>query len=376
MRILVLADDFSGAAETAGIGWRFGLPVRLLRQPPKDVVFAGMTVVDTDSRGLAPSAAAERVRTYLRSTPRGSFDLVYKKIDSVLRGPVMAEVDAVARALKFTSALLLPQNPSRGRTIEGGVYRIDGIPLAETEFARDPEYPARSSEVCELLGPARLPVTVANAATVDQVRAWAGAIDPTTLPVGGADFLRSILQLRGLHEHSERHIPALQRPALIACGSASARAAESAARARSIGLAIFPMPATDADRDPWIAAVARALRDHGRAMMTIHRPIDPAPDAPRRLTEQFTAAVRDVAILADPATLLVAGGATAAGVCDCLRMSSFEVTAELEAGVVALRAVTDNPDEPAVAGAESSPIIVVKPGSYPWPEEVWKLLAS
>lgn len=53
-----------------------------------------------------------------------------------------------------TGTLLVPANPSRGRIIRDGRYFVDGIPLNEPAFARDPEHPPRSSSVAEMLGDA------------------------------------------------------------------------------------------------------------------------------------------------------------------------------------------------------------------------------
>ena len=48
-RVLVIADDLSGAAEIAGVGLRYGLPTRLLRERPVECG-EGLTVIDSDSR--------------------------------------------------------------------------------------------------------------------------------------------------------------------------------------------------------------------------------------------------------------------------------------------------------------------------------------
>lgn len=65
---------------------------------------------------------------------------IYNKTDSVLRGNVTHEVEAVIQALGLDGVLLVPANPSLGRTIEGGRYFVRGRPLHETEFARDPRH--------------------------------------------------------------------------------------------------------------------------------------------------------------------------------------------------------------------------------------------
>src|SRR3954468_20381794 len=130
-RGLVIADDLTGAAEIAGIGHRFGLATRLLRKPataPGDDSNEGLLVLDTDSRSQRPADAAETVRRFVDRLREQPFDLIFKKTDSALRGPVLAEVQSLATAFAKTGALLVPQNPSRGRTIRGSRYYIDLMP--------------------------------------------------------------------------------------------------------------------------------------------------------------------------------------------------------------------------------------------------------
>src|SRR3954447_934164 len=204
-RVLVIADDLTGAAEIAGIGSRYGLPTRLVRDQLVQRPEGGLTVIDTDSRLLPASEAAATVWKFVEPLRAGQFDLVFKKSDSVLRGPVLAEIDAMLTALGRASALLVPQNPSRGRVIRGGEYQVEGVPLYASAFANDPQYPARTSNVLELLGmsPRRLTCCVESGADIaetgvpigaaddaEDVRHWAAraVIASDLLPVGGADF--------------------------------------------------------------------------------------------------------------------------------------------------------------------------------------------
>ena len=77
--------------------------------------------------------------------------LLYKKTDSVLRGHLAVELSAMLSATGRSTGLLIPANPARNRTISEGEYRIDDIPLVETEFARDPAFPICSSQVTDLV---------------------------------------------------------------------------------------------------------------------------------------------------------------------------------------------------------------------------------
>src|SRR5262245_46148285 len=115
-RALVIADDLSGAAEIAGIGTRFGLPTRLALDRV-DNFADGLTVIDSDSRSLPPVQAAQRVGQLISGVDSHHFDFIYKKTDSALRGHIVAELSAVLHQFDEPAALLLPQNPSRGRVI-------------------------------------------------------------------------------------------------------------------------------------------------------------------------------------------------------------------------------------------------------------------
>src|SRR4051794_15979800 len=111
-RILVIADDLSGAAEIAGIGHRFGLSTRLLRAPAEGQdVTSDLTVLDTDTRSHGSDGAFRAVERFVEPFARHQFDLLYKKTDSVLRGNIAVELAAVAGAFDLPLSLLVAQNP-------------------------------------------------------------------------------------------------------------------------------------------------------------------------------------------------------------------------------------------------------------------------
>ena len=211
---IVLADDLTGAAEIAAIARQAGRSVIVLTRPPDAPVDADLLVLDTDTRLLPPALAARRVRAWTsrlaRTIPRHAG--VFLKVDSVLRGPVLAQLAAVARALGRSRTLLVPANPSLGRVIRGGRYFIHGRFLHETAFASDPHHPRNTSDALALLGRARntprvclpaksteLPargVILGEAANSGDIRRWRRHLDSDTLPAGGADFFRTWLGVR------------------------------------------------------------------------------------------------------------------------------------------------------------------------------------
>src|SRR5207253_1538425 len=82
----------------------------------------------SDSRLLRATRAAQIVESLVEGVSGDEFDLIYKKTDSAMRGQILAEARALLRKLGFSGALLVAQNPSRGRVIVDGEYRINDVP--------------------------------------------------------------------------------------------------------------------------------------------------------------------------------------------------------------------------------------------------------
>jgi uncharacterized protein YgbK (DUF1537 family) len=250
MRLAIVADDLTGAADTGVQFARIGLPARvwLADGPIED----GATVFDTDSRSLAPADAAARVGA-LAERLRG-VEHVYKKVDSTVRGNVGAEVAASLRALGRRLAVLAPAFPANRRTTVGGVQRVDGVPVHESSLARDPAHPVRHATIAAALrdqcdlevaevslstvrdGARRLGdllgdlardrvgrVAVVDAESDDDLAAIAGAIarvGERCLPVGSAGLAGQIAAAWGLSAGRARP-PARRRAEriLFVCGS-------------------------------------------------------------------------------------------------------------------------------------------------------------
>ncbi len=127
-RLLILADDLSGAADCA-LGFAKTQATRVLLDVEALDAQAPVTALDLDSRRLDASAAAAR-HAALLGHPAVIGAALYKKIDSTLRGNVAAEVAALApRGL----ALVAPAYPAQGRTTRGGIQYLDGVPVDQTD---------------------------------------------------------------------------------------------------------------------------------------------------------------------------------------------------------------------------------------------------
>jgi D-threonate/D-erythronate kinase len=157
MRFCILADDLTGANATASLLKREGLPshTHLFAHPPIGCAPAslrqdGAHVLDLDTRELSGAEAAVRLAVatgWLGAAP----DLVGLRIDSTLRGPIPASIDALLTDRRRL-ALVVPAFPASGRTTRGGIHYVFGVPLAETEVVHDPHCPVTVSHVGEWIG--------------------------------------------------------------------------------------------------------------------------------------------------------------------------------------------------------------------------------
>lgn len=381
--IAAIADDFTGAAELGGVGFRHGLSSEVHTAPGLDST-AELVVVDTDSRGGGLVAARDRAAAAGQWLRARRPELAYKKVDSVLRGWVRAELEALLEALPAARALVVSANPSLGRVVREGRCLIDGWPIEQTEFARDPDHPVRSSNVLDMMGASGsepvfvrrldepLPprgITVGEASSREDVLAWARRLPEDTLAAGAAEFFHALLEVSGRPARPPAGDRAEARfPTLLVCGSSSTRTQEMLQQAGRRGIPVLMMP----ERlfrgapgpglvDSWAESVAAGLRDGGSAVVAVGRAVaTPAADLACCLAEVVARVLQRERI----GHLLAEGGATAAALARRLSWSCLAVRRELRPGVVTIHA-----QEP------QAPLLTVKPGSYAWPPEAWEWLS-
>jgi uncharacterized protein YgbK (DUF1537 family) len=77
---------------------------------------------------------------------------VFKKVDSGLRGNIGCELEALIAGLELDLGFIAPAFPEQGRTTRDGVHRLHGVPVAQTEMARDPLTPVRDSRIDRWVG--------------------------------------------------------------------------------------------------------------------------------------------------------------------------------------------------------------------------------
>lgn len=143
----IVADDLTGSMDSSGYFATRGWSTVVILDPgfPSD---ADVVVISTNSRAEEPGVARERVREAVRGLAGRA---VYKKIDSTLRGNIGVELEAAMAEMAADKAIVAPAFPAVGRTTLGGRLLVNGVAVAETQFARDPISPVKESHIPTLL---------------------------------------------------------------------------------------------------------------------------------------------------------------------------------------------------------------------------------
>jgi uncharacterized protein YgbK (DUF1537 family) len=380
----VIADDLTGAAELGAVGVRYGLLAEIVVKGQASGQ-ADLVCLDTDSRSCAAEEAGQRAVSAARVLEAAGARWIYKKVDSVLRGQVIAEIERILEELHLNLALLVPANPSLGRAIRDGQYFVGGKPIHETEFARDPEHPRRSPRLLDLLGTTEsvpisvgrlqdaLPVSgivVGEAATSGDLQQWAARRSSGILAAGGAEFFGALLAAAGHGVSSSRAVTAgaSQRGIeVFVCGSTSKSCREFVNENRERGRPVFSLPEELAPGGGFPAATCQAiaqsavaaLRSQRRVILNIGLPPVRQRFVARRLAVNLAQVAEAVLRHVPEGHVYVEGGATAAELVRQMGWSRLSVLRELAPGVATL-----------AIGGEPRRLLTIKPGSYAWPADI------
>ncbi|HEU0040330.1 MAG TPA: four-carbon acid sugar kinase family protein [Verrucomicrobiae bacterium] len=396
----VIADDLTGAAELSGVGLRYGLRAevvaagsesRLPAAPRDGPAEAGtpnavdLICVDTDSRACLPAEAGRRAAEAANRLTALRTEWIYKKVDSVLRGHIVVELDAMMNQLDLKRAVLVPANPSLERVVRNGQYFVRGKPIHETDFRLDPEFPRYTSSVDELLGASGarpvnvcgtddpLPLSgiiIGEAETTDDLRHWASRTSGATLLAGAAEFFAMLLEARGHRvapSVGHRSAVPVATPELFVCGSTSEACRNFLVESRRRGVPVFGLPEelargaefTAEKREPLAARVAETIGTSPRVILEVGLQPVSDPRLSRQLANQLVELVRAVLLRAQAKHVFAEGGATGASLMRGMDWTRLRVVREIAPGVVTFQVVGDR-----------RYLLTLKPGSYLWPKDV------
>lgn len=246
----ILADDLAGAHDVAVPFAKRGFAVAVPSGPDRLDRFdaADLVVLNTDTRSCSEAEAADRVGAACEAIRARSGSLIYKKIDSTLRGHAGFEIDLVCDLMDFSLVVCAPAYPEMGRTTVAGYQLLHGIPLQGRDMA-GPDIPPRHAFIPDLLnhGTGRATAHIDLKTVRGGAAAIRGALDDikaapgTTVVVDMADPMRWDGLLDAVFEDREASVAA----STLLCGSGGM------ARALAERLALTWKPQDPSSRTLW-----------------------------------------------------------------------------------------------------------------------------
>lgn len=154
-RLLVMADDFTGALDTGVQFATYGARTEIITDVKVDFSEypqAEVLVIDTETRHVSGDEAYETIYQLTQKAVETGIIHLYKKTDSGLRGNISDEVRAVLDASGQDFLAFLPAFPEMNRIVSGGISYVDGIPIEHSVFGRDPFEPVTCSRIRDFFG--------------------------------------------------------------------------------------------------------------------------------------------------------------------------------------------------------------------------------
>jgi D-threonate/D-erythronate kinase len=323
MRVGVQADDLTGACDTGVVFAARGLETLvLLPGTPLPPACPPVVVRDTESRGLAAGEAEACARAAMTELAVRQPALLYKKVDSTLRGAVAAELAGALTGGGCDRTLLAPAFPAQGRSVRHGRLHVRTNGATSDDARASPD---GASVLALVAAGGPRPVSLLPLATV---RRGVAAVRARLARVGGT-----------MVADSEN---AADLDVLAAADDGASLLAGSAGLATALAARLgSPLVAPVRPRGPLLVVagsphpvtrgqVAR-LEARGGHAITAASGIEAR--AGEAIAGQLAEATRRRLEEASVATLVLTGGATAYSVCRALRVSAIRLATELEPGL-------------------------------------------
>ena len=331
VEVAILADDLTGALDAAAPFVRAGRSAVVATAPAwldgADIA-AEVIAVSTATRDAGAEEAARIVASAALALAALAPRILFKKIDSTLRGHVVAETASMLAATGRRRAIVCPAVPAQGRIVRDGRVLVHGTPLADW-------LPPGEAQRWGCADP--LPAMFAAASTAGLEIACCdaeadedlGHIARTVRAGGDALIAVGAAGLAAALAGEGAHRPvALDGPVLFVIGSRTRETAEQVARTAAMEhTMVVAVDGSAGLPSPPVAPGTRAVLLVADAAM-----IAPGTDAPT-VAGWLARAAREMIGRFPVRTMVLSGGDTAHAVLDHLGCGLLRIVGEIEPGV-------------------------------------------
>lgn len=152
-KLLVIADDFTGAMDTAVQFTKLGIETLVYRKLEiVSFLEAEVVVVNINSRHLSKEEAYSLVARLTKKAVQNGVEYFYKKTDSALRGHIGSELSAMLNESGSGTMFFVPSYPKMNRITVGGTQYIGVTKVSESAFKDDPFNPVTESYIPKIIG--------------------------------------------------------------------------------------------------------------------------------------------------------------------------------------------------------------------------------
>ena len=312
MRVLIIADDLTGALDTAAPFAQTGRQVLAVMRH-EDIASAigaapDVMAISTSSRHLSAAEAYQRVLSAAEQLRAFAPDLAFKKVDSRLKGNVVPEVRAMLQGLGMESAIFAPALPDQGRFVVGGHVLGMGI----DEPIPLPAFPGKLDLTC--------PDVACRADMQDVARKIMNG--RRALAIGARGLGEAIANdLSGAPADLSSLV--LRKPLLFAIGSRDPITMAQMHALAGLGVTTVDAPngavPVYADPAPAVLLVRSTAADH--------------PESEAVVGQRFAEGVARMMKELQPGTVLLSGGETAAAVLSACGAGILTLRGEVETGM-------------------------------------------
>lgn len=380
VRLLLIADDFTGALDTGIQFAEYGAGTKLLMEAPTDGKLfqdeeAEVLILDAETRHLSSEEAYRKISALVRRAKDEGVQYIYKKTDSALRGNIGSELKAVLEASGESFLAFVPAFPEMNRITVDGIHYIDGMPLCRTEFGRDPFEPVKSSRVEDLFREQEVPIRHFRRQKIYNTEisgAAIGIFDSVTrtdirkiaehlkkhgqlnVMAGCAGFARMLPEVLGLTRRPAS-VPTLDSQLLIACGSMNPITKRQIAYGETMGyqrvklsrrqqLEAGYLESVEGKR--WLEEIDRMFEKSDVVMIDTETPEESGPEeapqsheiplkeARERIAERIGKIIRELLEKNSSRTLMIIGGDTLMGFVSQSGCREIIPVCEIERGTV------------------------------------------
>lgn len=240
LKLLVIADDFTGALDTgvqfANLGVKTLVTADLVIDYELLEDDLEVLVIDTESRYLSFTDSYNIISSLIEQSKKVQVPFIYKKVDSALRGNISSEIKAVLDHFPEKTISFIPAFPEINRIVRDGNLYINGQLVAESVFGQDPYEPVAESNIPQrLLDEANVDTQLIRDDQIEEARAGLLLFDSETdeqllqimtalkkhnisdITIGCAGFAKVLADT--IFSNRAAHKAAIHEPLVVICGS-------------------------------------------------------------------------------------------------------------------------------------------------------------